>query len=142
MFWDSSDGIEEFTTSVTGFNYNVIDDVVPTVTVRTYPNQKPWIKGIICTELKARAATFKESDTNMDTDEKQSAMPFDQPSNRQRVNTGLRLNPTSPALILAINTEPCMRAPAVLAICVIMLSIANASNTFKQVNIYKATGPD
>ena len=37
MFCDSSDGIEEYT-SVTGN-----EDVVPTVTVRTYPNQKPWI---------------------------------------------------------------------------------------------------
>ena len=43
MFWDSSDGIEEYTTSVTGFINKCIEDVVPTVTVRTYPNQKPWI---------------------------------------------------------------------------------------------------
>jgi hypothetical protein len=41
MFRDSSDVIEEFTTSVTGFK--CIDAVVPTVTVRTYHNQKPWI---------------------------------------------------------------------------------------------------
>ena len=33
MFWDSSDGIEEYS--------KCIEDVVPTVTVRTYPNQKP-----------------------------------------------------------------------------------------------------
>ena len=59
MFWDSSDGIEEYT-SVIGF----IDDIVPTVTIRTYPNQKPWITGRIRTELKARAAAFKESDSN------------------------------------------------------------------------------
>jgi hypothetical protein len=41
MFQDSSDGIEEYTTSVTGFIKKVIEDVVPTGTVRTYPNQKP-----------------------------------------------------------------------------------------------------
>ena len=35
MFWDSSDGIEEYTTSVTGFINKCIDDIVPTVTVRT-----------------------------------------------------------------------------------------------------------
>jgi hypothetical protein len=34
MFRDFSDGIEEYTTSVIGF----IDDVIPTVTVRRYPN--------------------------------------------------------------------------------------------------------
>ena len=41
MFWDSSEDIEECTTTVIGFINKCIDDVVPTVTVRTYPNQKP-----------------------------------------------------------------------------------------------------
>ena len=49
MFRDSSNGIEEYTTSVTGVINKCICDVVPTVTVRTYPNQKPWITGNICT---------------------------------------------------------------------------------------------
>ena len=53
MFWDSSDGIEEYTTSVTGFINKCIKDVVPTVTVHTYPrSQKPWITDNIPTELK------------------------------------------------------------------------------------------
>jgi hypothetical protein len=30
------------------------------VYIRTYPNQKPWITGNICTELKAIAAAFKK----------------------------------------------------------------------------------
>jgi hypothetical protein len=64
MFQDSSNGLEEYTTSVTGFINKCIDDDVPTVTVRTYPNQKPWITG--STELKARAATFKEWDFNQE----------------------------------------------------------------------------
>ena len=64
---DSSDGIEEHTTSGIGFSNKCIDDVVPTVTVHTYSNQKPWITGNIRIELKARAAAFKEQDTNPDT---------------------------------------------------------------------------
>ena len=64
MFRDSSDGIEEYTTSVTGFINKCIEDVIPTVSVRTYPNQNPWIKGNICTKLKARASAFKDWDTN------------------------------------------------------------------------------
>ena len=64
MFRDSSDGNEEYTTSVIGFINKCIDDVVLTVTVRTYPNQKPWITGNIRSEQKARAATFKERDSN------------------------------------------------------------------------------
>ena len=63
MFRNSSDGIEEYGTSVTGFINKCIDDVVPTVTVRTCPNQQPWVTGSIRTELKARAAAFKEQDS-------------------------------------------------------------------------------
>ena len=48
MFRDSSYG----TTSITGFINNCTNEVIPTVNVRTYPNQKPWITGNICTELK------------------------------------------------------------------------------------------
>ena len=61
MFRDSCNGIEEYTTSVTGFINKCIDDIVPTVTVHTYPYQKPWITGSI--ELKSRAAAFKERET-------------------------------------------------------------------------------
>ena len=60
MFWDSYNGIEEYTTAVISF------DDVPTVNVRTYPNQKPWITGNIRIELNARADAFKEWDTNPD----------------------------------------------------------------------------
>jgi hypothetical protein len=64
MFRDLSNGIEEYTTSFIGFIDKCIDDVVPTVTVRTYPNQKQWITGKIHNELMARAAAFKERETN------------------------------------------------------------------------------
>jgi hypothetical protein len=64
MLRDSPDGIEEYTTSVTGFINRCVDDIFPTVTVHTYPNQKQWITGNIRTELKGRAAAFKERDFN------------------------------------------------------------------------------
>ena len=64
MFRDSSVGIEEYTTSVTGFINKCIVDVVPTVTVRIYPNQKSWIPGNIRTQLKGRDVAFKARDTN------------------------------------------------------------------------------
>ena len=63
---DSSNGIEEYITSVIGFINKCIDDIVPTVTLRAYPNQMPWITGNIRIELKARAANLKERDTNPD----------------------------------------------------------------------------
>ena len=95
--WDSSNGIKEYTTSVIGFINKCIDEDVPTVTVRTYPNQKPWITGNI--ELKASTAAFKERDTNLDT-YKKCCYALRQTINKQSVNTGLRLNPTTPALTL------------------------------------------
>ena len=58
--------IEGNTTSVIGFINKCIEDVVPTVTVRAYHNQKPWITGNTHTELKARTDTFKERNTNPD----------------------------------------------------------------------------
>ena len=66
MFRGYSDGIEEYTTSVTGFINKCIDDVVPIVTIRTYSKQKPWITSNIRAELKGRAAAFKERDSNLD----------------------------------------------------------------------------
>ena len=66
MFRDLSDNIEEFTTSVTSLINKCLDDVGSTVTIRTYPNQKTWITGNIRTELKTRAAAFKERDTDPD----------------------------------------------------------------------------
>jgi hypothetical protein len=46
------------------------------------------------------------------------------------------------AHLKASNTEACMRSPALLGDCVITVSVADVSQTFKQVNIHKAAGPD
>ena len=40
MFWDSSNGIEEYTTSITSFINKCIDDVVPTVHSPTQTNHQ------------------------------------------------------------------------------------------------------
>ena len=42
----------------------------------------------------------------------------------------------------ANNTETCRRAPAVPGDCVITLSAADVSKTFKQVKVHNAAGPD
>ena len=44
--------------TVTEFIRKCVGDVVPTVTIKTYPNQKPCIDGSIRTNLKARTTTF------------------------------------------------------------------------------------
>ena len=180
VFPDSSDGIEEYTTSVTGFINKCIKDVVPTVTVRTFTNQKPWITGNLRTELKARAAAFKVRDSNPEASRKSryALRPTIKQAKRQyrakieSYYTGFEARrmwqgfqtithnkgkhsrelPSDTSLpdklnhiytrFEAGNTEACIRASAIPDDCVIKLSIANVSKTFKQVNIHKAAGPD
>ena len=43
---------------VSVFTKKCFGDVVPTVTIKTYPNQKPWMDGGIRAKLKARSTTF------------------------------------------------------------------------------------
>jgi hypothetical protein len=61
--WDmfrvaSENNIVVYTDTVTEFLRKCIADVVPTVTIKTYPNKKLWIDCSICTKLKVRTTTF------------------------------------------------------------------------------------
>jgi hypothetical protein len=54
MFWVASDNnIDVYTDTLTEFIRKCTRDVVPTVTIKTYPNQKLWIDGSIHAKLKA-----------------------------------------------------------------------------------------
>jgi hypothetical protein len=75
-----------------GFINKCIDNIVPTVIVCTFPNQKPWITG---NSRIARVSAFKVRD-----------MPSDKPSKKLCVKTGIRLNP----IILIIPLVGCGRA--------------------------------
>ncbi len=62
--WDmfraaSDDDIEAYSDSVTCFIRKCTDDVVPTKTIRIYPNQKPWINSDVRSALSARTSAFK-----------------------------------------------------------------------------------
>jgi hypothetical protein len=54
----SKNNIGKYTDTVTEFVRKCIGDVVPTVTIKTYPNQKPWIEGSIHTKLKVKTMAF------------------------------------------------------------------------------------
>ena len=61
--WDmfrvaSANNINLYSYSVSEFIRKCIGDVVTTVTIKTYPNQKPWIDGGIRAKLKARTTAF------------------------------------------------------------------------------------
>ncbi len=67
--WDmfraaSEDDIEAYSDTVTCFIRKCIDDVVPTKTIRIYPNQKPWINSDVRSALSARTSAFKSRNTN------------------------------------------------------------------------------
>ena len=58
MFRIASDNINVYADSVSEFISKCIGDVVPAVTIKTFPNQKPWINGRIGVKLKARTTAF------------------------------------------------------------------------------------
>ncbi len=41
-----------------------VEDVVPTKTIRIYPNQKPWINSDVRSALSARTSAFKSGNTD------------------------------------------------------------------------------
>ncbi len=60
----SDDDIEAYSDTVTCFIRKCIDDVVPTKTIRIYPNQKPWINSDVRSALSARTSAFKSGNTD------------------------------------------------------------------------------
>jgi hypothetical protein len=145
------------------------------VTVRTYPNQKPWITGNILTELKARDAAFNERDFIPEAYKKsryalQQTIKQAKHQYRTKIKShytgtearrmwqglqtitdykGMHSDMSLPDELNyfyprfeAKNTETCMRASAVLEDCVITLSAADVSKTFKQLKIYRAAELD
>ena len=79
MDWDVfrialDNNIDEYADSVCEFISKYISDVVPTATIKTFPNQKLWIDGSIRVHLKARTTAFNQSKvTGNMTEYKQSS---------------------------------------------------------------------
>ena len=70
----SGNNIEVYTETVTDFIKKCIGDVVPIVTIKTYPNQKLWIDGSIHAKLKAESTAFNHGKvTGNMTEYKQSS---------------------------------------------------------------------
>ncbi len=55
----SDDNIEAYSDTVTCFIRKCVEDVVPTKTIRIYPNQKLWINSDVRATLSARTSAFK-----------------------------------------------------------------------------------
>ncbi len=80
----SDDDIDVYTDTVTGFLRKCIEDVVPTKTIRTYPNQKLWINSDIHTALSARTSAFHSGNAD---DYKQTSYAL-----RKTIKTAKRQN--------------------------------------------------
>jgi hypothetical protein len=55
--------------TLTQFIRKCIEDVVLTLKIRIYPNQKPWIDGSICAKLKAGTTAFNHDKVTGNMDE-------------------------------------------------------------------------
>ena len=88
MFRVASDNnIDEYMDMVTEFNKKCIGDVVPTVTIKTYPHQKPWIDGSILAKLKAQTTLFNHGKVTGNITKHSVVIPFARQSNRQNFST-------------------------------------------------------
>ena len=55
-----NNNIDIYADSVSKFISKCIGDVVPTATIKTFPNQKPLIDGNICPKLKVETNAFNQ----------------------------------------------------------------------------------
>ncbi|KAL6455335.1 hypothetical protein MHYP_G00362290 [Metynnis hypsauchen] len=74
MFQYSSDGdLHLFADSVVSFVGKLVDDSIPKVIVRSFPNQKPWVDKTIRDALSARTAAYNEGLTSENMEPYKSA---------------------------------------------------------------------
>ncbi|KAK2817762.1 hypothetical protein Q7C36_021695 [Tachysurus vachellii] len=58
MFRRSSDDVKMFTEAIVGFIGKLVDDTVQKTTIRTFPNQKPWVDKTIHDALRSRSTAY------------------------------------------------------------------------------------
>ncbi|KAI5629002.1 gastrula zinc finger protein XlCGF28.1-like [Silurus asotus] len=73
MFRRSSDDVNMFTEAVVGFIGKLTDDTVQKTTIRTFPNQKPWVDKTIRDALRSRSAAYNTGLATGDMDEYKAA---------------------------------------------------------------------
>ena len=149
MFWEASENnIDISDDSVSEFIRKGIGDVVPTVTIKTYPNQKSWIDGGIRANLNTRCqyrdkveSQFNGSDTICMWQSLQTIMDYKR--NTNHVTDIVVLLPDKQNTFFARfedNTVP-PTSPSTKD-CGLSFSVADVSKTFKSVNTRKGAGPD
>ncbi|KAK1795768.1 hypothetical protein P4O66_008834, partial [Electrophorus voltai] len=73
MFRCSTDDVSEFMEAVVRFIGKLVDDTIPRATVKTFPNQKPWVDKTIHEALNSRTAAYNAGIIIENKDECKSA---------------------------------------------------------------------
>ncbi|KAK1792437.1 hypothetical protein P4O66_012386 [Electrophorus voltai] len=73
MFRCSTDDVSEYTEAVVGFIGKLEDDTIPRATIKTFPNQKPWVDKTIREALNSRTAAYNVGIISGNMDEYKSA---------------------------------------------------------------------
>ncbi|RXN12203.1 hypothetical protein ROHU_010229 [Labeo rohita] len=58
MFWASANDVNKFTDVAVSFVSMLAEAIIPTVRIRTFPNQKPWVDRSIRAAVNARTVTY------------------------------------------------------------------------------------
>ena len=58
MFRESSDDVSEFVEVVGSYIHLLITYIIPSVKIKVFPNQKPWVDGTVRAALSARTAAY------------------------------------------------------------------------------------
>ncbi|KAI3368571.1 hypothetical protein L3Q82_025395, partial [Scortum barcoo] len=137
--------INTYTDAVIGYIGKCIDDIVPRITVQTFPNQKPWVNGEVRAKLKAQdrrlqlraptpGACGPGLKTLTDYKKKISSAEVMSASLPDELNTFYaRFESTSPAVEVQKAQEDH---------CPPVISRADVCRTLKRINTRKAPGPD
>ncbi|KAK2905565.1 hypothetical protein Q8A73_009508 [Channa argus] len=56
---DSSNSVQDYAEYVTGYISTCVDNIVPTIQISKFPNQKPWINSQVRHMLRARSLAFR-----------------------------------------------------------------------------------
>lgn len=59
---DASVSIDDYADYVSGYISTCVENIVPTIQVRKFPNQKPWVNREVLQLLRARSAAFRSGD--------------------------------------------------------------------------------
>ena len=73
VFRDNTDHINDYTETVLDFVGTLVEDIVPSTTIRVFPNQKPWVDKSVREALNARTSAYNAGLVTGSMDEHKAA---------------------------------------------------------------------